>query len=72
MGSSRFRGESYEIEEGGKATTHLIDRELGARGDLFERDIPVLAVPLKDHVHEAQEGYLLLRKGGAAHQGGLC
>lgn len=51
---------------------YLVDRKLGACRDLLERDIPVLAVPLEDHVHEAQEGDLLLREGRTAHQGGLC
>lgn len=50
---------------------YLVDGKLGARGYLLERDIPILAVPLEDHVHEAQQGDLLLCEGRAAHQGGL-
>lgn len=54
-----------------RCLSYLVDGKLGACGYLLERDIPVLAVPLEDHVHEAQKGDLLLREGRAAHQRGL-
>lgn len=52
-------------------TSHLVNGKLGAGRHLFERDIPVLAATLEDHVHEAQKSNLLLGERGATNQSWL-
>lgn len=47
---------------------HLVHRKLGAGGNLFERDIPVLAVSLENHVHQTQQSNFFLGESRPAHQ----